>query len=84
MTPWPGAVTRAAGKTVKILATAVATASRPAKPGEVILADKSHLLVACGDGAVELLRVQLEGKKPVKGVEWVMGRGVKEGDLLGA
>jgi hypothetical protein len=26
--------------------------------------------------------VQLEGKRAMRGVEWVMGRGVKEGDVL--
>jgi methionyl-tRNA formyltransferase len=85
MSPWPGAYTTCGGKNVKLHATRVAEVARAgAKPGEVIVADKAHLLVACGGGAVELVTVQLEGKKAVRGVEWVMGRGVKEGDLLGA
>jgi methionyl-tRNA formyltransferase len=83
MNPWPGATTHASGKGLKVLATRVASASRPeALPGEVILADKGHLVVMCGEGAVELVTVQLEGRKPVRGVDWVMGRGVKEGDRL--
>jgi methionyl-tRNA formyltransferase len=82
MSPWPGAFTRLADKKVKILATNVAEVARAGRPGEVVLADKSRLLVACGDGAVELVTVQLEGKRGVRGVEWVMGRGVKEGDVL--
>ncbi len=85
MSPWPGASTRADGKLVKVLASRVEAASRPgALPGEVLVADKSRVLVACGGGAVELLRVQLEGKKPVRAVDWHLGRGVKEGDVLGA
>jgi methionyl-tRNA formyltransferase len=85
MSPWPGAHTTLAGKIVKVHAARVADASRPsARHGEIVLADKAHLVVACGDGAVELTTVQLEGKKAVRGVEWVMGRGVKEGDVLGA
>ncbi len=82
MVPWPGASFEREGKIIKVHATRVASASRPAAPGEVILADKGHLVVACGEGAVELVTVQLEGKKPVRGVDWVMGRGVKEGDRL--
>jgi methionyl-tRNA formyltransferase len=57
---------------------------RAARPGTVLLADKSGVLVACGGGAVELVRVQPEGKKPMTGAEWAMGRGVAEGDVLGA
>ncbi len=84
MSPWPGAFTMLDAKKVKILATHVAAGARSGRPGEVVLADKAHLVVACGEGAVELVTVQLEGKRPVRGVEWVMGRGVKEGDVLDA
>jgi methionyl-tRNA formyltransferase len=85
MSPWPGAHTTLAGKLVKVLATHKADATRAgAAPGEVILADKARVIVACGEGAVELVRIQLEGKKPVRGADWVLGRGVREGDRLGA
>jgi methionyl-tRNA formyltransferase len=84
MSPWPGAYTTHAGKIVKVRATRLGDVARAARPGEVILADKARLVVACGEGSVELTSVQLEGKKAVRGVEWVMGRGVKEGDVLGA
>ena len=83
MSPWPGAHTTLAGKVVKLHSTRVAAVAKAARPGEVILADKAHLVVACGEGALELAQVQLEGKKAVRGVDWVMGRGVKEGDVLG-
>jgi methionyl-tRNA formyltransferase len=88
MSPWPGAFTRLSGKVIKVLATAVAGVTSPlgAKPGEVVLADKNHVVVACGGErreAVDLLRVQLEGKKPVTAGEWFGGRGVKQGDRLG-
>ncbi len=61
--------------------------SRDAKPGEVVIADKSRVVVACGgdrkSGLIELERVQLEGKKAVRGVDWFLGRGVAERDVLG-
>jgi methionyl-tRNA formyltransferase len=57
---------------------------KPAPPGTVVLADKSRVVVACGSRAVELLRVQLEGKKAVSASDWYSGRGVAEGDVLGA
>jgi methionyl-tRNA formyltransferase len=57
--------------------------ARVAKAGEVVIADKSRVVVACGSGLIELMRVQLEGKKAVTGAEWFLGRGVREGDVLG-
>jgi methionyl-tRNA formyltransferase len=87
MNPWPGAFTTLQGKTVKVHATQVSPLARAgAVPGEVIGADKSRVLVACGDAgrSSELVRVQLEGKKAVRAADWHMGRGVKEGDRLGA
>jgi methionyl-tRNA formyltransferase len=94
MSPWPGASTRLGGKTAKIHATRCtglargdAPGSVPTPAGTVVVADKSRVLVACGpDGGetIELLRIQLEGKKPVSAAEWVSGRGVREGDVLGA
>ena len=85
MNPWPMAFSQLAGKRVIVHRTRRidATTPRPAKPGEVVLADKSRVWVACGQGVLELVRVQLEGKKPVSGVEWFLGRGVHEGDVLG-
>ena len=59
-------------------------AASKASPGTVIRADKGILLVAAGDGALELLTVQLEGKKAMKATDWVLGRGVAEGDVLGS
>jgi methionyl-tRNA formyltransferase len=84
MSPWPGATTTARGKTLKVHATRVVDAARAGtEPGAVIVADKSRVLVACGEGCVDLASVQLEGKRAMKGSEWAMGRGVAEGDVLG-
>ncbi len=78
MNPWPCATARLNGKTVKIHRAQIASGN--GAPGEVILADKGHLRVACGSSAIELETVQLEGKKPMRGVDWVIGRGVAVGD----
>jgi methionyl-tRNA formyltransferase len=83
MTPWPGAFVGHRGKTLKIAQARVASVSRPAPPGAVILADKTGVLVACAEGALELVRVQPEGKKAMRGADWAIGRGVAEGDTLG-
>jgi methionyl-tRNA formyltransferase len=87
MSPWPGAYTTCRGKTLKVHTTGVtdlpAGAGGP-PPGKVVLADKSRVIVACGDRAIELREVQLEGKKAMTAAAWFAGRGVAEGDVLGA
>ena len=59
-------------------------AAGPAKPGTVVLADKSRVVIACREGHVSLERAQLEGRKAVTGAELFLGRGIAEGDVLGA
>ncbi len=84
MSPWPGAFTTARGRPLKVHATrAVAIAQASAPAGHVVLADKSRVLVACAGGIIELVTVQPEGKRAMRAAEWVMGRGVAEGDVLG-
>lgn len=84
MSPWPGAFTTSRGKILKVHATRVTESpAETSIPGTVVLTDKSRVVVACGEGAVELLRVQLEGKKAITAGDWVSGRGVAEGDVLG-
>jgi methionyl-tRNA formyltransferase len=86
MSPWPGASTTSRGKTLKVHAAHVVGGAAPAgtRAGQVVVADKARVLVACGEGCVELVRVQPEGKRAMTGAEWAMGRGVAEGDILGA
>ena len=85
MSPWPGAFTRVRGKGLKVHATRVTELPVGAAtvPGTVVLADKARVVVACGERAVELVRIQLEGKKTIVAGDWVAGRGVAEGDRLG-
>ena len=83
MRPWPGAFTTARGKVVKIHVTHVVDGAAPgARPGQVIVADKSRVLVACSEQSLELAQVQPEGKRAMTGAEWAMGRGVASGDVL--
>jgi len=85
MRPWPGAFTTAHGKVVKVHATRVIDGAAPgARPGQVLVADKTRVLVACSDRSVELSQVQPEGKRTMTGAEWAMGRGVADGDVLGS
>ena len=87
MSPWPGAFTMSRGKNLKVHATRVTdlpSSATSAAPGTVVLADKSRVVVACAERAIELVSVQLEGKKAIHAGDWVAGRGVAEKDVLGA
>jgi methionyl-tRNA formyltransferase len=85
MNPWPGAFTSARGRTVKVHgARVVRLEQRQTPAGRVLVADKSRVLVATSDGAVELENVQPEGRRAMTATDWAIGRGVAEGDILGA
>jgi len=85
MQPWPGSFTQVHGKLLKVLRARVrAEEGQQASPGTVLVADAGGLVVACGSGALELLQVQLEGRKALGAREFVAGRGVGQGEVLGA
>ena len=72
------------GKTVKVEAVrAIEQGGARAPAGTAVLVDKSRVLVACGEGLVELVTVKPEGKRAMTAAEWAQGRGITEGDRLG-
>ena len=80
MNPWPMAwFVTAGGKKVKVTECRVA-ASNGEAPGTVL--STRPLTVACADGAVQLLHVVPEGKKPMDGTAFAAGLRLKAGDTL--
>ena len=80
MNPWPMAwFVTAGGKKVKVTECRVA-ASNGEAPGTVL--STKPLTVACADGAVQLLHVVPEGKKPMDGTSFAAGLRLKAGDTL--
>lgn len=81
--PWPIAYTTLDGKRLKVYSARVAGKTN-AIAGAVTRSERS-LCVACGDGVeLELLDIQLEGSKRMPASEWLKGRAVAEGTVLGA
>lgn len=79
--PWPGAYTTLGGKRLKVLETRLAAGD--GAPGEVLCAE-GRLTVACGGHtALELVRVQLEGKKPLTAADLLRGHPIPAGTRLG-
>ncbi|NUP11519.1 MAG: methionyl-tRNA formyltransferase [Polyangiaceae bacterium] len=88
MTPWPGAFTtitpNGLPKTLKILATRTLSGDAGAPPGTVVVAHRGRVEIACGEGRIELIVAQLEGKKALPAPELVGGRTILQGMVLGA
>ena len=78
--PWPGAHTSFRDAPFKIRATRVVEGAGAA--GEVIEAGR-RLIVACGQGAVELQLAQLPGKRAQAGSDLVNGARIQTGERLG-
>lgn len=69
--PWPVATTEIQGKLFKVHATRVAEGS--GEPGQILGLTKTGLLVACGEGAVEILSLQAEGGKRMSAPDYFRG-----------
>jgi methionyl-tRNA formyltransferase len=81
--PWPGAYTRFRGQTLHVWR------SRPVHPDIAggaacaTIASLKPLIVQCGEGALELLEVQLEGRKRISAADFANGQRLTENDRLG-
>lgn len=63
LSPYPAAFFKYQGKTIKVFVSKAETATHHLKIGEIISDEKSFLKIACADGFLHLLELQLEGKK---------------------
>ena len=81
--PWPGTYTYHEGQVLKIWDCVSWEGSKPdAKPGEVLEA-KEHLLVKTGDGALSITELQGQGGKRMRSEDYLRGRGIAVGTVLG-
>ncbi len=80
--PWPAATAMVDGVRCKILRTVPAGEAGKAAPGTVLQADKKGLRVACGDGALEILELQPDGKKAMAASAFLMGHPIRTGTVL--
>ncbi len=84
MTPWPGAFSSIGNKVLKVHRCALHAGENNAEAGTVVLADRHCVLVTCAEGLLELITLQLPGKKAMPAGDMVLGRTLKTGDRLGA
>ncbi|MBS7240319.1 MAG: methionyl-tRNA formyltransferase [Acetatifactor sp.] len=82
MTPWPSAFTYYKGKQLKVWK-AVPVEGTAGTPGEIIRVEKDSITVACGEGALQIYALQLEGKKRMSTHDFLLGVKMTAGETLG-
>jgi methionyl-tRNA formyltransferase len=81
--PWPGTVTQFRGGVCRILKSKVGRRLEVAESPGSIVASKGVVTVSCGDGVgLELIEVQLPGRKPVSGSDFANGMRIQTGDCF--
>ena len=79
--PWPGAYTRWRGKTLKILQAQPLPQMEGVSAGQVITLP-GGFGIGTGDGVLEVLSVQLEGKRVMPAAEFIRGQRQLIGEVL--
>jgi methionyl-tRNA formyltransferase len=82
--PWPGTWSLLNGKTLKIIKVSLEILNVNKYQAGEIFKHNNGLAVQCGKGALALETVQLEGKRPMSGAEFLRGNGGIVGATLHA
>lgn len=78
---WPSTYTSLAGKVLKINRADVVEQS--GSVGEIIAIDKESFTIACGEGSLKILNLQLEGKRAMDTAQFLSGYRLSIGDRVG-
>ncbi|RPI17079.1 MAG: methionyl-tRNA formyltransferase [Ignavibacteriae bacterium] len=83
LSPYPAAYTFHNGKQIKIFKSSndVSVNSQIISPG-LVLCGKTHLFVSCSDNNIEILELQLEGKKRVSAKDFINGKLISDRETL--
>lgn len=78
LSPYPAAFTKLNGKTLKIYRSKLISnntfiGNTKLSPGEIFTDGKTFLRIQCSDSLIEILELQLEGKKKIKTDEFLRG-----------
>ena len=83
LNPWPAAYTSLHGKQLKLWKTSIGNAEAEGFPGEILEVSGGALAVRTGDGVLEILELQLEGKKRMDAEAFLRGCRIGKGTVLG-
>lgn len=82
MNSWPSAYTIWNGKILKIWKAQWNQSVHAYAPGTLIAVEKESVMVACGEGMIKILELQLEGKKRMPVKDFLLGYHMEEGSRL--
>ena len=89
MNPWPSAYTYYRGRQLKIWKAVPVSGQEAegsvtaAQPGTIVRVTKGAFFVVCGDGCLQVLELQLEGKKRMSTHDFLLGVKLEAGERLG-
>jgi methionyl-tRNA formyltransferase len=80
-TPWPGVFVNwtAHGRARLLKIWRAQVECRPGRPGEVLQANHTGLVVACGADALRIEQLQLEGRRKMTAAEFLAGHDIQPG-----
>lgn len=85
MNPWPSAYTYYCGKLLKLWTVEICDQHKNQAPGIVLSSDAENgIIISTGSGAIRVLELQLEGSKRMSAKDFLLGRRLTVGEILGA
>ena len=82
--PWPHAYTFSGDRRLILLRSTPSSGTTHAEPGVVIAAHSDELRVAAGEGHLQILELQAEGKRPMAARDFLAGNRIEPGDRFGS
>ncbi|MEQ8199862.1 MAG: methionyl-tRNA formyltransferase [Syntrophomonadaceae bacterium] len=82
LSPQPGAYTSLRGQRFKIFRSQVLEPDIGSKAGEIVDITSEGFAVQTGNGVLEILEVQKEGKKRISSLDFMKGFGLEPGEIL--
>lgn len=83
LNPWPSAFTSLNGKTLKLWDADVTECNENVPAGSIVSVGKESFVVKCGEDALEVKELQLEGKKRMNCGDFLRGYNPEVGTVLG-
>jgi methionyl-tRNA formyltransferase len=81
-TPWPGAFTHLTSPPQLLKVWQAEVVSQNGPPGEILSADKTGIVIGCGQDALRVLALQREGGRKMSAQEFLAGHALKPGQKL--
>ena len=82
LAPRPAARTHVGSRSFKILRARVASEGVQGPPGTISFTPDRRIVIQAGEGALEILEGQVEGRKALGARDLINGRALRDGDLL--